>query len=113
MTFMRSTFGGNPGHTIVVEKARALGHHAAQGTREAAQEIMTTEHGLMAKVRTPRSEERIAAVRIVASGGTVVLFLYLVYVLVDSATRGRFRGVAFTVAAVAFVGSCVAVVRLS
>ncbi len=113
LSLSRSTFNGVPGHVVVVEKARTFGLDAARSARDATHQIVTPSHVVTAKARAPEVKKSITAARIVASGGAVVLFLYLVYVLVDGATRGRFRGLAFTLAAVAFVGTCVAVARLS
>jgi hypothetical protein len=113
LSLSRSTFNDVPGHVVVVEKARTFGLDAVRSARAATQQIVTPSHVMTAEARAPEAKKSITGARIVASGAAVILFLYLVYVLVDGATRGRFRGFAFTLAAMAFVVTCVAVARLS
>lgn len=113
---MRSSINGEPASSVIAQKGgQALREAAAGAFVETTTTEIVTDDGqkLSVTVERLRVPKSVAAVRTIASVGAVVLLLYLVYVLVDGATRGRFRGVAFTLAAVAFVGSCVAVVKLS
>lgn len=117
---MRSTIHGRPASAVIAQEARAIGKAAAESIRETTTYQIVREHQGLAVTQEwsvtaeyPKSPKLVAAARTTAAVGAVVLLLYLVYVLVDGATRGRFRGVAFTLAAAAFIGSCVVVVKLS
>jgi len=112
LTALRSTHRGRPIAAIALDEGRVMVRTTARSTGQTVRHVVIGRSHVADDQWADSGADR-ASLRIAGTLSAVMLLLYLVYVVVDGMIGGRFRAVAFTFAAVAFVGNCAALLRLS